>query len=303
MKIVIAPQAFKGTLTGEEAARAIEKGILRANPSAITMRIPVADGGDGTLDILTQCLGGEIRHESVHGPLGEMITAPWGYDPKSSTAIIELAKVCGLALLPKEKRDPKKTTTYGVGQLIQAALNAGCQRILVGIGGSATNDAGVGIAQALGGRFLNQKGSEIGIGGQALLDLDHIDLSQLDLRIHECDIQVGCDVTNPLLGTSGAAQVYAPQKGATAEDVVLLEKALEIFSEVTQSDLNIDVREIPGGGAAGGTGAGMTALLGAKLVQGIDLVLLELNFSTHLAGADLVITGEGCMDAQTTYNN
>lgn len=301
MKIIIAPQAFKGTLSGIEVANAIQKGVLKVFPEATTLLLPVADGGDGTLDILVRSKSGIIYYINVSGPLGGPVLAPYAILPDGHTAIIELACICGLALLPLNERNPLYTSTFGVGEIIRAALDSGCRRFMIGIGGSATNDAGAGLAQALGIRLLDKNGDDLSSGGASLIHLDRIDMSGLDPRIKDSEIIVGCDVINPLIGPNGATVIYGPQKGASDQDITNLEDAIEHFAAIVQRDLGIDIRSMPKGGSAGGTGAGLKAFLGAKLVLGSEMVLDSINFDNSIEGFDLIITGEGCLDQQTAY--
>lgn len=299
MRIIVAPDSFKGSLTAMEAAAAMRQGVLDALPDAEVVALPMADGGEGTTEALVAGTGGRLVPHVVTGPLGEPVEAAWGLLGDGETAVIEMAAASGLLLVPPDRRDPKVTTTYGTGELIRAALDRGVRRIVVGIGGSATNDGGVGMVQALGGRFLKADGSEVGRGGAALLDLERIDLSGLDPRLAEVELLVACDVDNPLTGPRGAAAVYGPQKGATPEDVVLLDRALTRMADVMARDLGRDVRERPGAGAAGGLGAGFLGFLGARLRPGIEVVIEATGLDQQLAGAGLVISGEGRTDGQT----
>jgi glycerate kinase len=301
MKIIIAPQAFKGGLGALEAAQAMQEGVLRALPNAETALVPVADGGGGTLEAL---VGGEGRYfeSRVAGPLGEQVTARWGVTAGGRTAVIEMAQASGLVLVPEDKRDPRLTSSYGTGELIRAAVDEGCSEIIVGLGGSATNDAGAGMAQALGAGFTDASGTELSRGGAALGRLEHIDLSNLDPRLKETRVLVATDVTNLLCGPKGASTVYGPQKGATPDMVTELDAALERFANVVRRDLGVEVLSLSGAGAAGGMGAGLVAVLGAEIVSGAALVCDTVRLNDHLAGADLAITGEGLLDSQTAYN-
>ena len=301
MKVVIAPQVFKGGLSGMEAARAIQRGVLRVYPDAENVLLPVADGGDGTLEALVGP-SGSCFEAQVTGPLGEPVRAQWGVMANGKTAVIEMARASGLALVPLERRDPRITTSYGAGELIREALDKGCREIIIGVGGSATNDAGAGMAQALGARLTGADGKQLRFGGAALSDLSRIELDAMDTRLRECRIRVAADVNNPLCGPLGAAAVYGPQKGATAEMVVLLDSALRRFAEIVERDLEVDLMHMPGAGAAGGAGGGLVAILGARLESGAALVCDALHLEENLQGADLVIVGEGRMDAQTVYN-
>ena len=302
MKVVIAPQAFKGSISALDAATAMSEGVRRVVADAETVIVPVADGGDGTLETLVEGSGGKIRSSTVTGPLGETVTAPWGALGDGRTAVIEMARTSGLALVRPEERDPLTATTYGLGEVIGEALDLGFRRFILGIGGSATNDAGAGMAQALGARLLDAHDRELPPGGASLARLDRIDTSGLDPRVAESHFDVACDVNNPLTGPEGASAVYGPQKGATPEMVEELDAALLHFAHVAGRDLGADVNDVPGSGAAGGLGGGIMAFLGGSLRPGVDIVLDTVGLDSHLDGADLVITGEGCMDFQTVYN-
>ena len=302
MKIVIAPQTFKGSISALDAAGAMRKGILEVLPDADTILVPVADGGDGTLETLVEGSGGEIRETQVCGPLGERRAAEWGAMGDGVTAVIEMARTSGLALVPLDRRDPLNATTYGLGEVVSAALDDGFRRFIMGIGGSATNDAGAGMAQALGVRLLDGAGDELPYGGAALADLSHIDLSGIDSRIGDSSFLVACDVSNPLTGPEGASAIYGPQKGATPEMVQTLDAALLQFSEVVRRDLSAEIDRLQGAGAAGGLGGGMVAFLNAELRAGVDIVLDTVGLNDALEGADLVLTGEGALDYQTVYS-
>ena len=301
-KIVIAPQEFKGSLSAIEIARAIEVGVLRAIPHAETVLAPVADGGDGTLQSLVDSSGGRIESAAVTGPLGEVLVAEWGALGDGETAVIEMARSSGLALLDLDDRDPRMATTKGVGELIAAALDTGHTSFIIGIGGSATNDGGAGMMQALGASLVDSAGRELGPGGAALARLDRIDVSDVDPRVRSASVVVACDVNNPLCGPTGASAVFGPQKGATPEIVAELDAALSHFADIIERDLGADVRDRPGAGAAGGLGAGLMALLDAELKAGVDIVLDAVGLEERLDEADLVITGEGQIDASTVFN-
>ena len=301
MRIVIAPDSFKGSLTALEAANAMEEGLKRVFPKAEIVKVPMADGGEGTVQSLVDATGGRIVKKVVTGPLGDKVEAQFGILGDGRTAVIEMASASGLPLVPPDKRNPMVTTTYGTGELIKAALDMGCRRFIIGIGGSATNDGGGGMAQALGVKLLDKDGNDIPFGGGGLLKLDRIDISTLDPRIAESEIVVACDVDNPLTGPRGAARVYSPQKGATPEMVEILDKALERFAEAVKRDLGRDIKDVPGAGAAGGLGAGLMAFLNAKLQLGVDIVIEATGLEEKVKGADLVITGEGGIDSQTVY--
>lgn len=301
MKIVAAPNALKGSLTATEAAIAMEAGIRRILPNAEVVQVPVADGGDGLVDVAVEALNGERRSLRIRGPRNSLVEANYCYVKSMDLVAVEMALASGLALLPEDLHDPTLTTTFGTGELIKAGLDLGVSRINVGIGGSATNDGGIGMAQALGGRFLDKDGQELpGIGG-SLASIVKIDLSGLDPRLQETTVEAVCDVDNPLYGPKGAAFVYGPQKGASPEQVKELDHGLENLAEVIQKDLGIDVKNMPGAGAAGGLGAGLHAFLGATLCKGIDLIFDLVGLPEKLSGADLVLTGEGQIDFQTVF--
>ena len=302
MKIVIAPDSYKGSIYASDAARAMEVGVRRVLPDAEVVLVPVADGGDGTLETLVETSGGRIITSDVTGPLGEPVSAQWGAMGDGVTAVAEMARTSGLALVRLENRDPLNATTYGLGEVILEALDAGFRRFILGIGGSATNDAGAGMAQALGVRLLDAGGAELPPGGAALARLASVDASGLDPRAADADFDVACDVNNPLTGPEGASAVYGPQKGATPEMVEQLDAALANFAEVVKRDLGADVDGVPGSGAAGGLGGGIMAFLEGRLRPGVDIVLDTVDLASRLDGADLIITGEGCMDFQTVYN-
>jgi glycerate kinase len=301
MKIVVAPNAFKGTLTAPQAASAIARGVREVFPEAEIVEVPVADGGDGTMEALVAANRGEYRHARVDGPLGDPVEARFGLTDSGATAVVELAAASGLTLIPPERRDPRRASTYGFGQLLRAALDAGPSRVIAGIGGSATNDGGAGMAQALGYRLLDSAGRELERGGAALARLERIDTYSVDRRWRGVRVKVACDVTNPLTGPEGASAVYGPQKGADPEAVRELDSALARLATVVERDLGKRVAAIPGAGAAGGTGAGLVAFLDAELVPGAPLVVEAAGFDAQLQGADLVITGEGRVDEQTAY--
>jgi len=302
MKIVLAPQAYKGSISALNVARAMHDGVRCVIPDALVELVPVADGGDGTLETLVESSNGKIRTSDVTGPLGESVIAQWGAMGDGKTAVIEMARTSGLALVPAEKRDPRKTTTYGLGETISHALDDGFRNFIIGIGGSATNDAGAGMAQALGVRLLDSNDSDLPVGGSSLIDLKHIDTSKLDSRIGESRFSVACDVSNPLCGPEGASAVYGPQKGATPEIVQELDAALDHFSKIVYQDLGIEIKDLKGAGAAGGLGAGLIAFLKGNLQSGVDIMLDAIHLEKYLKDADLVITGEGQLDFQTVYD-
>jgi len=307
MKICIAPDSFKESLTAREAAEAIASGVLRANPDCEIVCVPMADGGEGTVAAMVDATGGDLRSVRVTGPLGEPVDAEFGIlgdtrasaSANSPAAVIEMAAASGLALVPERLRNPLKTTTRGTGELIRAALDAGAKTIIIGIGGSATVDGGAGMAQALGVRLLDSSGNDIGPGGGALEHLASIDISALDKRLAGVRIEVACDVDNTLTGPRGAAPVYGPQKGATPQMVEQLSQNLERLAAIIKRDIGIDIAEMPGGGAAGGLGAGLAAFLGAKIIPGIDIVIRHVRLEEKMRDSQLVFTGEGRIDSQT----
>lgn len=301
LKIIVAPNAFKGTLTAPQAAAAISRGVREVFPEAEIVEVPVADGGDGTAEALVTALHGEFRSVRVEGPLGDPVEARFGLVDSGRTAVVELASASGLALIPPSRRDPMHATTYGFGQLLEAALEAGVAGVIAGIGGSASNDGGAGMAQALGYRLLDARGRDLERGGAALARLQTIDPAGFDRAWRSVGVRVACDVTNPLTGPLGASAVYGPQKGADPDMVRELDAALARLSEVIERDLGRKVSEVPGAGAAGGAGAGLIAFLGAELVPGAPLVVEAAGFDEKLKGASLVITGEGRADEQTAY--
>ncbi|MDD9312093.1 glycerate kinase [Cytobacillus firmus] len=301
MKIVIAPDSFKESLSALEAANAIERGFKAIFPNAQYKKMPMADGGEGTVQSLADATGGTIIERSVTGPLGEPVKAFFGLMGDGKTAVIEMAAASGLHLVPKEIRNPLLTSTRGTGELIAAAMDTGVKHIIIGIGGSATNDAGAGMIQALGGKLLDKTGSEIGPGGGSLADLSAIDMSNLDSRIRDVHFEVACDVDNPLTGPRGASAVFGPQKGATPEMAELLDRNLGHFADVAEHALGKPFRDIEGAGAAGGIGGSLLAFLNADLKRGIEIVLEAVNFEEEVKGADLVITGEGRIDSQTIH--
>lgn len=299
MRIVIAPDSYKGSMTAAEVAEAMARGARRVWPDAAINLVPMADGGEGTVQALVDATGGRLVTASVCGPLGDRVEAAFGIMGDGETAVIEMASASGLPLVPAERRNPLYTSTYGTGELIRHALDLGARRILIGLGGSATNDGGAGMAQALGVRFLDAQGNDLAPGGQALLQLDRIDVSGLDPRLQEAAVTAACDVDNPLTGARGAAAVFGPQKGATPEMVTMLDGALARLAAVVRRDLGRDVEHTPGAGAAGGLGAGLMAFLSAKLRRGVDIVVEATGLGEKLAGADLCLTGEGATDFQT----
>ncbi len=301
MKIVAAPNAFKGSLTATEAAAAMAAGIRNVLPTAEIVQVPVADGGDGLVDVAVEALDGERRTLTVTGPRNDPVAADYCYVPAMGLVTVEMALASGLALLPDDQRDPMRTTTYGTGELIRAGLDLGVKQIHVGIGGSATNDGGIGMAQALGARFLGTDGRELPGIGASLNQIAVIDLSGLDPRIEATRFEAVCDVDNPLCGPRGAAAVYGPQKGAGPAQVEALDQGLMNLAAVIRQQMGREVADMPGAGAAGGLGAGLHAFLGAELRQGIDIIFELVGLEKKLAGAELVLTGEGQIDFQTVF--
>lgn len=301
MHIVIAPDSFKGSVSAIDAAEAMKSGLSKVFPQATFKLLPIADGGEGTVDALVCATGGRLMQSRVSDPLGRPIQASWGVLGDGHTAVMEMAAASGLPLLSREERNPLITSTYGTGELIRAALDNGIQKIILGIGGSATNDGGSGMLHALGARFLNADKKDLPPGGAALCDLETIDISGLDPRLATVEIAVACDVDNPLCGSCGASAIYGPQKGATPSAVARLDKALARFAEVAEQMTGRQVVNRSGAGAAGGLGAGLLLFTPASLRPGIELVLETIDFETALSNASLVFTGEGRTDAQTAF--
>lgn len=306
VRIFVAPQEFKGSLTAKEAAAAIVAGLGRALPDAEVEALPLADGGPGTVEVLVEATAGLLHEADAHDALDRPLRAFWGSlgerrDNVVETAVIEMAAASGLALLRPEDRDPRRASTRGTGELVQAVLDASYRRIIVGVGGSATNDGGAGLAQALGARLLDAEGRELPPGGVALARLDHIDVAGLDARLSECQVIVATDVTNPLCGPDGASLVYGPQKGATEAMARELDAALEHYGRIVRRDLGVDVANVPGAGAAGGLAAGLIAFCGAEVRAGFDVVAETVGLGERVRGADIVITGEGRLDRQSGF--
>ncbi|QTF09011.1 glycerate kinase [Brenneria izadpanahii] len=301
MKIVIAPDSYKESLSAQDVAAQIEAGFREIFPDASYVKLPVADGGEGTVDAMVAATRGRVVKVPVTGPLGEEIDAFFGLSGDEKTAFIEMAAASGLERVPMARRNPLFTTSYGTGELIRRALDLGVKHCIIGIGGSATNDGGAGMAQALGAKLLDNKGEQIGYGGGELEKLASIDISNLDTRIKACRFEVACDVTNPLTGPQGASAVFGPQKGATEAMIIQLDEALKRYAGVIRRDLNIEVEQSPGAGAAGGMGAALLAFCGAALRQGIDIVTESLGLDELVRDASLVITGEGRIDSQTIH--
>lgn len=301
MKIVIAPDSFKGSLTAKEAADSIENGIKKVLTDAETIKVPMADGGEGTVQSLVDCTKGELINIKVRDPLYRLVDSYYGILGDGKTAVIEMAAASGLPLLTDAERDPMKTTTYGTGQLIKDALQRGCSEIIIGLGGSATNDGGTGMLQALGAKFTDVHGYEVGFGGENLSKIKHIDLSKIDKRIKQCRFTAACDVENPLYGESGAAYVFAQQKGASEQEIGILDSNLKYYAGIIKEELGISVDTVKGAGAAGGLGAAVMAFLNADIKKGIDIVVDLTSLEDKLKDADLVITGEGMIDFQTAF--
>ncbi|MEZ8612578.1 glycerate kinase [Vibrio sp. 10N.247.311.14] len=301
MKIVIAPDSYKESLSAMGVAQAIEDGFKQLIPNAEYVKLPMADGGEGTVQSLVDATNGYIIQHPVIGPLGEIVEGFYGMFGDGKTAIIEMAAASGLDLVSPEQRNPLKTTTYGTGELIKAVLDKGVEHIIIGIGGSATNDGGLGMAQALGIRMLDAEGHELVFGGGELSKLTTIDLTNLDPRLQNVRLEVACDVDNPLCGPKGASQVFGPQKGATPEMVELLDANLAHYASIMKNQLGVDVIDLPGAGAAGGLGAALVGLLNAELRPGINIVMDAVNLDEIVSDADLVITGEGRIDSQTIH--
>ncbi|MFT9497911.1 glycerate kinase [Anaerosolibacter sp.] len=301
MKIVIAPDSYKGALSSREIANAIEAGAKKALSCIDIIKVPMADGGEGTVEAMVEATGGSLVYVDVTGPLGDKIHSYYGILGDGKTAVIEMAAASGLPLVPMEKRNPLYTTTYGTGELIRHAIENECKKLIIGIGGSATNDGGMGMAQALGIRFLDKYGNVLGFGGKVLEEIQEIDMSNLIPFIKNTEILVACDVTNPLCGPRGASYVFGPQKGATPQIVEQLDKGLENFSSVIFEQLNVAIKDLPGAGAAGGLGGGLVAFLGAALESGIQIMIRASRLEEKIKEADLVITGEGKSDEQTLF--
>ena len=300
-KVVIAPDSFKESLSALEVAEAIERGFRQIVPQVQYVKLPMADGGEGTVDSMVAATGGEIVTVAVTGPLGQPVQAFYGLLGEGETAVIEMAAASGLHLAPKAQRDPRMTTSYGTGELILAALERGVKTIILGIGGSATNDGGAGMMQALGARLLDENRQALPPGGAALAQLAYIDLSGVDSRLQQVSITAACDVDNPLCGANGASAVFGPQKGATPEMVTQLDAALRHYGTLLEQATGREVINAPGAGAAGGMGAALLGMLNARLRPGIEIVIETLQLEEALRDADLVITGEGRLDSQSIH--
>lgn len=299
MKVVIAIDSLKGSLSSMEAGMAIKDGILAAKPDAEVIVKPLADGGEGTTDALIEGMNGERIDLTVTGPMHTPVDAYYGYLKDTNTAVMEMASAAGITLVPDSEKNPLLATSYGVGEMINDAIQRGCRNFIIGIGGSVTNDGGIGMLKALGVRFLDENGEDAGEGGQALAKVARIDVSGMNPLLKECHIQVACDVNNPLCGENGSTYVYGPQKGVTEDMKKTLDEAMAHFARVTSETLENDYMNIPGAGAAGGLGYAFLAYTGAALTPGIELILDAVELEEELSGADVVVTGEGRLDFQT----
>ncbi|MEK5380211.1 glycerate kinase family protein [Niallia sp. FSL W8-0635] len=299
--IVLAPDSFKESMTAREACEAMERGIKKANNRITCLQVPMADGGESTMELLVNANKGKIYNEKVLDPLGREVTASYGILEDSQTGIIDMASASGIHLVAIEERNPLITTTYGTGQLIKACLDHNIKKLIVGIGGSATNDGGAGLVQALGGKFFDENGKELGFGGGELGRLARIDIKNLDPRIKDLSVEVACDVNNPLCGEQGASYVFGPQKGATLEIAQQLDRNLMNYAAIIKEEFHIDILNVPGAGAAGGLGAGLMVFLNGTLKKGIDIVIRYSSLEEKVKGADMVWTGEGCIDFQTKF--
>ena len=299
MKVVIAIDSLKGSLSSMEAGMAIKDGVLAAKPDAEVIVKPLADGGEGTTDALIEGMNGERIDLTVTGPMHTPVGAYYGYLKDTNTAVMEMASAAGITLVPDEEKNPLLATSYGVGEMINDAIQRGCRNFIIGIGGSVTNDGGIGMLKALGVRFLDENGEDAGEGGQALAKVARIDVSGLNPLLKECHIQVACDVNNPLCGENGSTYVYGPQKGVTEDMKKTLDEAMADFARVTSETLENDYMNTPGAGAAGGLGYAFLAYTGAALTPGIELILDAVGLEEELSGADVVVTGEGRLDFQT----
>lgn len=301
MQILIAPDSYKGSLSSTQVANAMEKGLVRVFEGASIHKIPIADGGEGTVEAMVCATGGRVFQSWVRGPDGAAVQSVWGVLGDGQTAVIEMAAASGLSLVLETKRNPRVTSSFGVGQLIRVAMDRGYMKIILGLGGSATNDGGAGMAEALGFRFMNKAGESLPPGGAALKNLHRIDLSQVDPRLKMTQITVACDVDNPLYGPNGASVIYGPQKGATPEMISELDSALMNFAKIAFATTGRDVANIPGAGAAGGMGAGLLFFTDAVLKPGVQVVLEATGMENLVREADLIVTGEGRTDSQTSF--
>lgn len=299
--IVLAPDSFKESMTAKEACVAMERGIKKVNSNIQCIHVPMADGGEGTMQSLVDATGGEVYSLEVVGPLGNKVKAEYGILGNGEIGVLEMASASGIHLVSLEERNPLITTTYGTGELIKACLDRGVKKLLIGIGGSATNDGGVGVIQALGGRLLDKEGNELGFGGGELEKLDRIDLTNFDRRLKDIVIEVACDVSNPLCGENGASYIFGPQKGASVEMIKILDNNLKHYAKVIKEQFGKDVLEIAGAGAAGGLGAGLMVFLNGNLKKGIEIVIEYSGLEKKVKNCDMVWTGEGSIDFQTQY--
>ena len=299
MKVVVAIDSLKGSLSSIEAGMAIRDGVLAAKPDAEVIVKPLADGGEGTTDALIEGMNGKRIDLTVTGPMGTPVNAYYGYLADSHTAVMEMASAAGITLVPAAEKNPLLATSFGVGEVMNDALQTGCRNFIIGIGGSATNDGGIGMLKALGVRFLDENGEDAGEGGQALAKVTQIDVSGLNPLLKECHIQVACDVNNPLCGENGSTYVYGPQKGVTEDMKKQLDEDMAHFAMVTSETLGNDYHDTPGAGAAGGLGFAFLSYIGATLTPGIELILDAVRLEQELPNADIVVTGEGCLDFQT----
>lgn len=305
MKIIIAPQSFKGSLTAKEATKIISDCARNIFPESDLIGIPIADGGDGTLETIIDATNGKIMNSQVKGPDNSVVQASWGLfnsEKNEKTGIIEMARASGLAMIDPKNLDPFNSTSFGTGELILDALKNGAKKIILGIGGSATNDCGIGVAKAVGIKFLDSKNNEVGNNVSNFSNIKKINLDKFNSQLNDIKFEVACDVTNKLCGKEGASYIYGPQKGASAEDVKILDENLLHIGNLIEKDLGVNVLNIKGGGAAGGLGAGMVAFFGAKLRPGVDIIFDTLSVEEKIKDADLIITGEGQFDISSTYN-
>lgn len=305
MKIIIAPDSFKESLSAKNVALAIQKGLMRVWPEAEYVLIPMADGGEGTVEAIIESLDGELITEIVHNPLNERTPAYYGLSQNHDIAVIEMSQASGLHLITDTQRNPLIASSFGTGELIRSALDRGARHLIIGLGGSATNDGGAGMLSALGVRFLNKNHQQLPQGGAALIDLEYIDITGLDPRLKECTIEVACDVNNPLYGPNGASHVFGPQKGANTLMVLALDSALQHYAKIIDRDVfknpEHSINEVSGAGAAGGMGAALVGVLNATMMRGIDLVIKATHMESHISGASYVFTGEGKIDGQTIF--
>ena len=299
--IVLAPDSFKESMTAKEVCVAMERGIKKVNSNIQCIHVPMADGGEGTMQSLVDATGGEVYSLEVVGPLGNKVKAEYGILGNGEIGVLEMASASGIHLVSLEERNPLITTTYGTGELIKACLDRGVKKLLIGIGGSATNDGGVGVIQALGGRLLDKEGNELGFGGGELEKLDRIDLTNFDRRLKDVVIEVACDVSNPLCGENGASYIFGSQKGASVEMIKILDNNLKHYAKVIKEQFGKDVLEIAGAGAAGGLGAGLMVFLNGNLKKGIEIVIEYSGLEKKVKNCDMVWTGEGSIDFQTQY--